>query len=239
MIPSTLTGILLFLVLLLPGFVFITLRERHQPTRKLSVFRETSIVVAATIAAYVLPSLVVFIAVLLSAGIRSEVAHALGGPAEYAAAHPFRAFGTLAIWVIVGAALGALLGSRWLRPFLVGTPGGSAWWKLFQPDKTVISGDFSTEVTATLEDGSVITGTLYSWNRDAEDTPDREFTLQAPLWLQAPDSNRVVELDAATMAISARVLRYLTVRYVVADPQPLPGNPRAAGAPEVPEGTID
>lgn len=239
MIPSTLTGILLFLVLLLPGFVFITLRERHQPTRKLSVFRETSIVVAATIAAYVLPSLLVFIAVLLSAAFRSEVAHALSGPAEYAAAHPFRAFGALAIWVIVGAALGALLGSRPLRPFLISTPGGSAWWKLFQPDKTVISGDYSTEVTATLEDGSVITGTLYSWNRDAEDTPDREFTLQAPLWLQAHDSDTVVELDAATMAISARVLRYFTVRYVIADPPPLPGQPTVTGASEFADGTTD
>ncbi|MBT1669643.1 hypothetical protein KK092_09640 [Curtobacterium flaccumfaciens pv. flaccumfaciens] len=223
MIPSTLTGILLFLVLLLPGFVFVTLRERHQPTRKLSVFRETSVVLAATTGAYALPALTIVIAAAVCPLVRSEVALALSGPASYASEHAFRSTAALGSWVLAGSAMAALLGSPWLRPLLVGTPGGSAWWKLFAPDKSVISGDYSTEVTATLEDGSVLTGTLYSWNRDAEDTPDREFTLQAPIWLQAPDSSTVSELDAATVAVSARVVRYLTVRYLVADPS-VPSN---------------
>ncbi|MBF4632767.1 hypothetical protein ITJ42_16240 [Clavibacter michiganensis subsp. phaseoli] len=217
MIPTTLTGILLLLILLLPGFVFVTLRERHQPTRKLSVFRETSVVLAATTASYLLPALVVTGVVWFNEAFRRDVALALSTPATYVADHPLRIAAATAAWVLVGTGIGALLGTKRLAPFLVGTPGGSAWWKLFDPNPELVAGDFTTEVTATLDDGTVVTGTLYSWNRNAEDGPDREFTLQAPLWLQTPKQRRVQELDAAAITISARTIRYITVRYIVSD----------------------
>jgi hypothetical protein len=217
MIPTTLTGILLLLILLLPGFVFVTLRERHQPTRKLSIFRETSVVLAATTASYFLPALLTGVLVVCWPAFRSEVAAGLSNPANYASHHAFRLTGATLIWVLSGTGIGAALGTKRLAPFLLGTPGGSAWWKLFEPNPRPVMGEFSTEVTATLDDGAVITGTLYSWNRDAEDGPDREFTLQPPLWLQGPEQEEFIELDAAAITLSARVIRYLTVRYIVAD----------------------
>lgn len=222
MIPTTLTGILLLLVLLLPGFVFVTLRERHQPARRLSVFRETSVVLAATTASYAIPAVVAGILVGCWPEFRSQVATGLSDPGMYASHHAFRVTGVTLIWVVVGTGIGAALGTRRFAPLLTGTSGGSAWWELFEPNPRLVTGDFSTEVTATLDDGAVITGRLYSWNRDADDGPDREFTLQPPLWLQAKEEPEPAELDAAAMTISARVVRHLSVRYIVDDEQAQP-----------------
>lgn len=49
--PSTLTGLLLFVVLLLPGFAYVVWKERAGTERRASTFRETVAVVAASITA--------------------------------------------------------------------------------------------------------------------------------------------------------------------------------------------
>ena len=46
--PTTLTGLVLFVVLLLPGFAYVTGKERHTTGQRLSHFRETAAVVAAS-----------------------------------------------------------------------------------------------------------------------------------------------------------------------------------------------
>lgn len=240
MIFTTITGILLLLILLLPGFVFVTLRERHQPARKLSVFRETSVVLAATTASYLIPAAITVVLVLTWPTFRNQVAAGLSSPTTYVTEHAFRTSIAAAAWVATGIGIGALLGTKRLAPILIGTPGGSAWWKLFDPDRRLVDGDFSTEVTATLDDGAVITGTLFSWNRDAEDGPDREFILQPPLWLQGPHSTEAVELEVAAISISAHTVRYITVRYVVADddstsPSESPESTSTSASPSAPE----
>lgn len=47
--PTTLTSLLLFVVLLLPGFVYLTCKERHGTERHISTFRETVTIVTASI----------------------------------------------------------------------------------------------------------------------------------------------------------------------------------------------
>jgi len=48
--PTTLVGLLIFVVLLLPGFAYLVGKERHGPERRASPFRETVAIVAASIA---------------------------------------------------------------------------------------------------------------------------------------------------------------------------------------------
>ena len=47
--PTTLTGLLLFVVLLLPGFAYLVGKERHGTERRLSPFRETVAIVSASV----------------------------------------------------------------------------------------------------------------------------------------------------------------------------------------------
>jgi hypothetical protein len=211
-IPTTITGIVILLLLILPGFVFVSLRERHQPTRKLSVLRETSVVLAATLTAYLLPLSVIVILALSWPSFRSELASGMSNPSSFEAEHPFHAAMFVAGWIVLGAAMAWLLGSRRLGR-LVTSQGGSAWWRMFEPaglDRTTIE----VEVTATLTDGSTITGRLYSWSRDGEDTPDREIVLQQPLWIQPAGNTKVSELGATAMSIAARNIRTVAVRYI-------------------------
>jgi amino acid transporter len=46
--PTTLTGLLLFVVLLLPGITYVVVRERSSPERRWSAFRETATVAAVS-----------------------------------------------------------------------------------------------------------------------------------------------------------------------------------------------
>jgi hypothetical protein len=214
-IPTTITGIVILLLLVLPGFVFVTLRERHQPARKLSVLRETSAVLAATLGAYLVPFVATVVVALIWSAFRADLASALGSPTTYESVHPFRTAVFVVAWVLAGAAVACLLGSRWVgRRF--SSEGGSAWWKMFEP-AGLKPETYDVEVTATLTDGSTITGTLYSWSRDGEDTPDRELVLQQPLWIQPASSTKVKELGGATMSISARNARTIAVRYIMKD----------------------
>ncbi|MFD2355366.1 DUF6338 family protein [Nonomuraea ferruginea] len=43
--PTTLSGLLLLVVLLLPGLTYVTVWERRAPNRHVSAFRETSAVI--------------------------------------------------------------------------------------------------------------------------------------------------------------------------------------------------
>lgn len=47
--PTTLTGLLLFVVLLLPGFAYLVGKERNGTERRMSPFRETVAIVAASV----------------------------------------------------------------------------------------------------------------------------------------------------------------------------------------------
>src|SRR5229473_1038663 len=47
--PTTLTGLLLFVVLLLPGFAYLVGKERNGTERQASPFRETVAIVAASV----------------------------------------------------------------------------------------------------------------------------------------------------------------------------------------------
>ena len=216
MIPTTITGIVILLLLVLPGFVFVTFRERHQPARKLSVLRETSAVLAATLGAYLVPLAATVAVAVFSPAFRTDLASALASPTAYESAHPFRCAAFVVAWVLVGSLVAGFLGSRWMGKRF-SSEGGSAWWKMFEP-AGLRREDYSVEVTATLTDGSTITGTLYSWSRDGEDIPDRELVLQQPLWIQPANSTKVRELGGAAMSISARNARTIAVRYIMKEP---------------------
>ncbi|MDY0914154.1 hypothetical protein [Rathayibacter festucae] len=57
--------------------------------------------------------------------------------------------------------MASILGST-RATILTGTRGGSAWWEIFEPGSKLAKGKATTQVTATLDDGSEITGVLHS-----------------------------------------------------------------------------
>jgi hypothetical protein len=79
--PTTLTGLLLFVVLLLPGFAYLVGRERHGVERRVSALRETVSIAAASITA----ELIVLAATAVIWANTVDVADALKQPGDHAA----------------------------------------------------------------------------------------------------------------------------------------------------------
>src|ERR1700735_1553324 len=140
--PTTLTGLLLFVVLLLPGFAYLVGKERHGTERHTSPFRETVAIVAASVTSEA-AVLAVFAVLrwLLPSSLTPDLGALIHHGSTYAAVH-YRSlaawgFGTLAI-----AVLGAYLATvprvrgwfRWL-PAAGKYPHYSTvsgWWLLFE-----------------------------------------------------------------------------------------------------------
>jgi len=225
-LPTTALGLLLFTVLLLPGFAFTLVQERTAPDRKFSGFRETVSLVFASVVA----NLVVL---CIFAGIRiavptstPDVGALVADPEAFARVH----YRELAAWGI-GMLLVATIGAAFVAtPFVrervrqipaLGTilglphePFLSGWGRMFseQPKARVYVG-------CSLEDGSYIGGYLRSWSRASDDLPDRDLTLTGSITYRAPGAEEGSVLPSVGgMIISARRIMSITVSYVEAKP---------------------
>jgi hypothetical protein len=228
MVPTTVNGIVLLLVLLVPGFIYVLRRETHTPSRKFSAFRETMRVVVASTFAYGASTLLVsWLSFYVPPAQRAGLT-VLADPYEYQSAHPLRFAVSVIAFVCFTTVISALAGGtipsrmlRWLsengpnrtKAFftqleLSRAPISSAWWTVFEQRPNDIK-----QVAARLQDGTVLTGQLYSYSQDAADSQDRDLVLQKPLFVQNPNSEHIQEFPGESVVISARELRFLTVTY--------------------------
>lgn len=220
MLPTTVVGIVLFLVFLLPGFTFALSRERHRPVRRLSAFRETAWTVLASSVAFLIAVGLFLVCALIWAPVSSLGRAALSNPEAYFAEHPLWSIGVVGGYIAVAGVLSWIAGSpapriiwRKIRKSDVIDPAASSWWVLFEQHPTL-----EKLVGVTLTDGTWIGGTLRSWSRDAEESADRDLTIQAPIFIRNPGSKKTQPVaDAGAMAISARNVLYLTVEYSAND----------------------
>jgi hypothetical protein len=221
-VPTTVLGVLLFVVLLAPGFAHTLVKERRSPRQVFSVFRETVSLVLVGIVADTVCLLLFFLVQAIAPGILNVTAF-LRDPGGYAAVHYVRL--TLLIVVLlgiatVGAAVAAAKPVRRVAGALRGRPAAgehqaylSAWWLLFtaNPGSRV-------HVGCLLDDGSYVAGMLRSFNQAGDDVQDRELTLTGPVAYRAPGASQAAELPGVgTAAVSARRLQLIMVSYVTED----------------------
>ncbi|WP_163512221.1 DUF6338 family protein [Fodinicola acaciae] len=221
--PTTLVGLVLFVVLLVPGFTYTLIRERVAPDRRHSIFRETISIAFVSIVSEA-AAVALFIAVSTLVSIwRIDFDALVRQPEPYFQVNYRQIILTCAL-LVVGAtvmtsvaalpwtsrsiralrAVRAVLGERADEPFF------SAWTKIFvgQPDAYV-------HVGCNLDDGSFISGYLDSWTRSSEDLPDRDLTLIGDIKYRAPGDAVVEKCGSVSGAvISARRIVSLMVTYV-------------------------
>jgi hypothetical protein len=226
--PTTAVGLILFVVLLAPGFSFTAYRAVSVPTRRLSPLKELG-GIALRSTAWDAVALVVF--GLLRVALPShtpDVGRLARDPADYLRtdlAYLFWWMSALLVFACA-AAVGAArfagsagaqqLGER--APFSWFTPRGGvsadpAWWTLFKqfPDKQVYAG-------AMLDDGSYLGGWVLSFSPNSDETADRELTLSGPISYRSPTVDEPVDLGVGAVALSARRIQYLTVSYLEPEP---------------------
>jgi Family of unknown function (DUF6338) len=223
-VPTTVLGVLLFVVLLAPGFAHALVKERRSPRQVFSVFRETVSLVLVGIVADTVCLLLFFLVQAIEPDILDVTAF-LRDPGGYAAVHYVRLtlliVGLLGI-AAAGAAVAAAKPVRRLAGALRGRPAAgehqaylSAWWLLFtaNPDSRV-------HVGCLLDDGSYVAGMLRSFNQAGDDVQDRELTLSGSISYRAPGAPQTTELPGVgAAAVNARRLQLIMVSYLTEDPK--------------------
>jgi hypothetical protein len=223
-IPSDLTGLLLFVILLLPGFAYNSARARRRPDRKLTAMQETVTIVTASLAALATSGLFFAIIRALLPGVTPDVRAALFSTHAYLQAHYVRTAWWVAAFLAV-AILGAMgvaeaQESRWLsrNRYLRGLAAPpdpstqSGWWIAFGPG---LGAGHEVHVGCTLDDGSYVSGRLRSYSQVAEDTADRDLVLRPPIKVRPRGAAQAQEVQNVTMmTISARHVVTMAVTYV-------------------------
>ncbi|PXY17337.1 MULTISPECIES: DUF6338 family protein [Prauserella] len=218
--PSTLTGLLLFVALLLPGTVYVATVQRERPDYRPSPLREVaSIGLASVVAELVTLGLFVIVDHAWPA-VTPNVSQLIRQPGDYIAEHYVEVF-AWAVGLLAAAGLlagGAALVVRRLpahRSLL------SSWWTLFN--------DWHPKTTRTvqceLEDGSYIEGTLADWNAQAEDSPDRDLILVGPIRYRPAGASTYYVHPVSTVCVAARNIRLMFVAY---SDGPIPTRPSSA-----------
>ena len=221
--PSTLVGLVISAVLLAPGLAFVLARDRRRPARSLSVFRETAVVVCASLAADLVTLTAFAVVRAVAPGLTPDVGRLIRTPGSYLRIAYLPMFwwatGLLATAVVGAAVTGAgrlrRLVSRGPLDRFAGRDeahesGVSGWWLLFNEHP-----DTDVHVGCLLTDGSYLCGWLHSFSNLEADSPDRDLTLAPPIEFRPTGSQQAQEipgLGAATVA--ARQIAALFVSYV-------------------------
>lgn len=225
--PTTLTGLVLFVVLLLPGFAYVTGKERHTTGQRLSPFRETAAVVAASVS-FELIVLVLFAVIrTLLPSHTPDVGALIRDGSGYLRGHGRHVghYGQVAIWAAGMLALAAALAygatlpaMRKLANKLTGPyphqSAVSAWWLLFdswQEDRDI-------RVGCVLDDGSYVEGNLGSFSIVADDQPDRDLILSKPIGYRPPGADELSPYESAAVCFSAARIVAMFVSYLEEKP---------------------
>jgi Family of unknown function (DUF6338) len=222
--PTTLSGLFLFVVLLLPGFAYVVGRERHTSGQKFSAFRESAVVVAASVTAELLILLIFTVVRVLLPSLTPNVGALVRDSNRYlrgSGSQPGH-YGQVAIWAVAMLALSVALAYSasipWVRSKLrVGAVGEyphesivSAWWKLFDtwaPEGTGV------RVRCFLTDGSYVEGEVGSFSREADDITERDLILVEPISFRPPGGSDIEAYETSALCISAGSIVTMFVTY--------------------------
>lgn len=236
--PTSFGGLLLFVVLLAPGFAFVVRRETRFVPRNASVFRETASVVLASVLANTAALAIFALARAFYPRATPDLDALVDGPGAY-----FKAdYAAVTLWGLGLLGLATGLAAffavppgwfvklwkhlpKWLQPAWLEELGNpivykSAWDQLIHIRlDDGYTGPITVWVSCDLDDGSWVSGKLYSLNPDINETGDRELILVAPIQRLAPTGTAVEDLEVGAMSISSRNTKYVAWSYVQSDIQ--------------------
>lgn len=225
--PTTLTGLLLFVVLLVPGFTYVTGKDRNCIGQKPTPFRETAAVITASVSSE-LAVLVIFTAIrTISPAQTPDVGALIRDSSSYLRGTEGHAghYGQVALWAVgmlafstVLAYLATLPQTRKLAAKALGPyphlSTVSGWWLVFETWKE----GRDIHLGCVLDDKSYVDGWLGSFSLEADDTPDRDLILTEPIRYRPPGADRAEPYEVGAVCISAARIVALFVNYSVTEP---------------------
>lgn len=220
--PATLTGLLVFVVLLLPGFAYLVGKERNGAERQLSPFRETVAIVAASVTSELLVLLLFAVFRWAWPTLTPDVGELIRQGGRYVRGSGTHAghYGQLTIWgagLLAVACIFAYVATLPALPKVLCRLTGpyphdsavSAWWNVFA--RWPAGRD--VEAICILEDGSMVRGTALSFNTISADSPDRDLVLTEPIYYRPPGDDEEHPYDVSAVTISASRIVTMFVNY--------------------------
>ena len=211
--PSTVTGVLVFLASVGPGYVYVKVREQWRPYVERTPLREAAEIIVSGALATTVGVVVALIAARIFHFI--SLRGLANAPGHYLVVHPGRTGVGLVIVLVVS------YGLAWAVAYL--TPGkgprvrpDSAWYGTFEHDRPKNHG---IVVTAELRDGRAVTGAVRSFTAEQTPVDDRELTLAAPT--DAPLRVRLPNGEEASIRDTFIILRGSEILYVAGTYMPL------------------
>jgi hypothetical protein len=209
-VPTTFLGLVLFLVVLAPGFCLVVAAERWRPAQPHSVLRETAIIGLGS----VLFDLGALFAFALIRAIHPAGTPDVGALIRDSSAYLKVHYLNVLIWAL------ALLAAACAAAFLVGSQFAkrsrgagrmdplSGWAKAFTfyPASRV-------KVGCELTDDTFIEAWLRSFSPNVEENDDRSLVLTAPAKMRRSEDDELVDWPVGTIVIAASQIRFLTVGY--------------------------
>lgn len=220
--PTTFVGLVLFVVFLVPGYVYSIERRSRLPSRPLSSLSETVGLVFVSVVTNAVAALVFGALRALLSRHTPDVGRWIRTGSAYA--EPRIAY--LAAWcgalLLLSCALAFLIGltsgrkgpSRLLNPVILDV---STWYHVFEHPAPASEGRRTyAYVGCTLDDGSYVGGRLSWYSTEVVESADRELALSEPIEVRDPDGVTIDE-EASVVIVSARSLRRLSVTWVEED----------------------
>jgi hypothetical protein len=228
--PGTVTGVLLFVILLAPGVSYSAVRRLTYPEREKSTFRETAGTVFVSAACLVVALLGFALLRAIWPSATTDVGELIRHPDRFFRQHYVEVF----LWalgiILFASGVGALLAwrlpsperahfeSAWHELFVVGwlnaysdEPKAKMWKRLVSRQRRRPGPVF---VGCELHDGSYISGVLNSFSTEVEETEDREISLVAPISYRPGGADEAQKLEVGTISVSARQLKFVAASYL-------------------------
>lgn len=223
--PTTFVGLLIFVLLLAPGFLFVVVVERGPFSRgSPSVLRETASIALTSLVCDVVAVLLYSILAGLLGERLPSVSRLIKDSAAYWQTDGVEILASFLVTLLVACLLAVVLAAsvnqtdgfaalerrrplRWVIPD-GGARSESAWWFVLRrqyPERF-------RRVTCFLVDGSTVRGWLASFNPDVTETEDREVILSAPIRVVSQQGVST-RLNSGYVTISARQMKFMHVDY--------------------------
>lgn len=219
--PTNVAGLVIFVALLIPGFVYVAQRRLRVPQRALSTTAETATLVALSMICNAVVVLAFALLRSLAPEHTPDVGALLLNGNKYAAPR----LGYLYAWaggaVAASSALAALVGAdlppvAWLRG-RISRSGSissvSTWYHVLDEQ---VPADHYVYVGCDMRDGAYVAGILEWSSTSVEETVDRDLALAAPITYRPPNDTEDRVLNIERLVVSNREIVRMLVSYVKA-----------------------
>lgn len=237
--PTTLTGILIFVVLLAPGFAYLARTETRTPGREYTALRETATIVSASLLANGIVLVVFGLVRWIVPDLTPDVGDLVRDHKSFVAEHYLQG----AIWAAV------LLCASSALAFVVAVPPASLAVRLRKQKSKVAQGlaeyvetknrgliaaqsgwgsafyrhrDRLVHLDIRMKDGTWVAGKLLEFNPQIDETGDRSLQLAGQIKMRTPSSKAPDDYDVAVLIVAASEIKTIGVSYL---PKPTEGEP--------------